>query len=325
MSPTDFSKAFTDFWVMHCEAWLKTQEHATKAMIEGMQAMTAGAFPALPDLPADLSASMAELSRAGQSLAGLWSAATSSFGALTAAGSPAAAAGAPPAEGDAAAEASLRTMLDPQTWLSGMGEIDGALGRMAERPRLADLWDVERRHARVMQAWIDVRRRGIEHNAVLLEAWTQASRRFSEELASRTSADGKAPDAKAALALWTETANGRLLEAQRSEPFLKTQAAMIRASTELNLAQQELVEHFGRQYGFLTRTELDDVHRSLTELRRELRTMQRQQRPAPASVAPAFVGPAFVGEVQSTPEPRIATKPRTVPPRRPAPQRKGAH
>ena len=87
-------------------------------------------------------------------------------------------------------------------------------------------------------------------------------------------------DAKAALNLWTDTANRRLLEAQRSEPFLQTQAALIRATTELRMAQQELVEHFGKQYGFPTRTELDDVHRSLTELRRELRAMQREQRKA---------------------------------------------
>ena len=57
---------------------------------------------------------------------------------------------------------------------------------------------------------------------------------------------------------------------------------MIRANTELRLAQQELVEHFGKQYGFPTRTELDDVHRTVTELRRELRLMKRTQMQAEA-------------------------------------------
>ncbi len=62
---------------------------------------------------------------------------------------------------------------------------------------------------------------------------------------------------------------------------------MIRATTELRMAQHELVEHFGKQYGFPTRTELDDVHRTLTELRRELRAMQRDQRkPAVAAGMP---------------------------------------
>jgi hypothetical protein len=62
---------------------------------------------------------------------------------------------------------------------------------------------------------------------------------------------------------------------------------MIRASTELRMAQQELVKHFGRQFGFPTRTELDDVHRTVTELRREVRALQREQRTSAASAVPA--------------------------------------
>ena len=124
---------------------------------------------------------------------------------------------------------------------------------------------------------MNVRRRGLEHNAVLLEAWLRAGRRFLEQMAGRTKSEGQRPDAKAALALWTDTANQELLQTQRSEPFLQTQAAMIRASTDLQMAQQELVEHFGKQYGFPTRTELDDVHRTVTELRREMRAMRRDQ------------------------------------------------
>jgi hypothetical protein len=119
----------------------------------------------------------------------------------------------------------------------------------------------------------------------------QAARRFSELIAGRGGAQGKASDPKAALVLWTETANQVLLETQRSEPFLQTQAAMIRATTELRLAPQELVEHFGKQYGFPTRTELDDVHRTVTELRRELRAMRREQRRCPTATCPGEADP----------------------------------
>jgi hypothetical protein len=104
-----------------------------------------------------------------------------------------------------------------------------------------------------------------------------------EEAAGQAGADNKtvgagadsAIEPKRALVLWTEVANRVLIETQRSEPFLASQREMIRSTTELRLAQQDLVERFGSQYGFPTRTELDDVHRSLTEMRRELRRMRR--------------------------------------------------
>ena len=79
---------------------------------------------------------------------------------------------------------------------------------------------------------------------------------------------------------------------------------MIRATTELRMAQQELVEHFGKQYGFPTRTELDDVHRTVTELRRELRAMRREQRtPAPVTLSADASQPAAATSAPGDPTP----------------------
>jgi hypothetical protein len=267
MNPFDYSKAFTDFWTAQGQALMRAQEQAGKALAEGMKAAASGKIPMMPAMPADLSAGVDELARAAKSLLDLWSASASVCARL--------ATSLPAASGaDGIVEATFRKMADPRSWVVGTGEMDEVLGRMAEGPRFADLWEAERRYAGVLQAWMNLRRRGLEHNAVTLEAWLRAGRRFTEQLA----ADATAADSKAALALWVETANRELLETQRSERFLQTQAAMIRATTELRLAQQDLVEHFGKQYGFPTRTELDDVHRTVTELRRELRTMRREQR-----------------------------------------------
>lgn len=274
MNPFDYSKAFTDFWTAQGQAMMRAQQQAGKALTEGMQAVTSGKLPALPQMPVDLSAGATDLAGASKSVLDLWSAATAVCAKL---------ATTIPAMngGNGVVEATFRKMLDPRSWLAATGEMDDVLGRMAEGPRFADLWEAERRYAGVLQAWMNLRRRGLEHNAVVLEAWLQAGRKFTEQLAART--EPKPLDAKAALALWTETANQQLLETQRSEPFLQTQAAMIRATTDLRIAQQEMVEHFGKQYGFPTRTELDDVHRTVTELRREIRAMRQQQRtPAPA-------------------------------------------
>jgi class III poly(R)-hydroxyalkanoic acid synthase PhaE subunit len=302
MNPLDYSKAFTDFWTAQGEALMKAQQQAAATLAEGVQAVTSGQLPTMPDMPADLSGGAANLAQASKSVMDLWSAATSVCGKLatTVPGM---------TGGDGVVEATFRKMVDPRSWIGGTGEMDDVLGRMAEGPRFADLWEAERRYAGVLQAWMNLRRRGLEHNAVVLEAWLQAARRFTEELAGRTSA--KALDAKAALALWIETANRQLLEMQRSEPFLKTQAAMIRATTDLRMAQQDLVEHFGKQYGFPTRTELDDVHRTVTELRRELRAMRREQR-----VAALTAGPAKPLRVQR-PAPRSA-------PKRPTPKKRVA-
>jgi class III poly(R)-hydroxyalkanoic acid synthase PhaE subunit len=287
MNPFDYSKAITDFWTAQGKALMKAQEQAGAALAQGMTAVTAGKFPKMPNMPADLSSGASDLAQASKSIMELWSAAAAMCGKL--------ATSLPTTPGsDGVVEATFRKIVDPRSWMGGTGEMDDVLGRMAEGPRFADLWEAERRYAGVLQAWMNLRRRSLEHNAVVLEAWLSAGHLFTEQLADLPSGkpqDGKPLDARAALTLWTETANRQLLETQRSEQFLLTQAAMIRATTDLRMAQQELVEHFGKQYGFPTRTELDDVHRTVTELRRELRAMRREQQtppakqPAPSAIA----------------------------------------
>ncbi len=266
---SDYAKVLTDLWSAQGEAMLRAQQQAARAMTEGMQALVSGKLPAL-------AADTADLSKAADATMKLWSAAAATSAEL--AGKLAKFGG---AEGDGTVAALFGRIADARQWLVGPSDMDEALAHMAEGPRLADLFDLERRYAKVSQAWLQMRRGSLEHNAVVLEAWTKAGKRFAEELSTRAVAEGGSLDPKQVMALWTEIANHQLLEAQRSDPYLRTQRAMIRATTDLKLAQQDLVEHLGRQYGLPTRTELDDLHRTVTEMRRELRRLRRAA-PEPA-------------------------------------------
>lgn len=48
----------------------------------------------------------------------------------------------------------------------------------------------------------------------------------------------------------------------------------------------KVAEGWAKGFGLPARTELDDVHRTVTELRRELRALKRRSRSAPAAVPP---------------------------------------
>ena len=174
----------------------------------------------------------------------------------------------------------MSKLFDPRAWFSSLGGMDEALQRMAEGPRLADLWDTERKLLNVFNAWTALRRRSIEHNTVMLEAWMRAAGAFAKTLNHK--ADRKEPlgSWREVLALWVETANTALLETQRSEKYLKSQREILKASTDLRLAQQELAAFYSEVFGYPTRAELDDVHRTVTELRRELRALERANREA---------------------------------------------
>lgn len=261
--PFDFGlQAMADFWGQAGKAAAQAQSAATQSF--------AGFMGGMPGLSGSGAPSAQELAEPSKTVADLWTAATAMFGGLSSmmdvAGKGA----------DPTIQATLRAIADPRAWFASAGGMDAALARVGEGPQFADLWTSERAQARVMKIWLDVQRRTLEHNAVVLDAWMRASRAFTEAAMVQAHNDGHALGGRAMLALWTTHANATLLEAQRSEKFLQTQAAMIRAGAELKLAQRELAERFAVQFDMPTRTEMDDVHRTVTELRRELRALQRE-------------------------------------------------
>jgi hypothetical protein len=88
---------------------------------------------------------------------------------------------------------------------------------------------------------------------------------------------------RAMLDLWLSTANKSLLEMHRSEEFLETQRKMTRSSTEYRLAEREIAEAFCEVHHIPTRTEMDEMQRAVTELRRELRALRKPAETAPAA------------------------------------------
>ncbi|MBV9735256.1 MAG: hypothetical protein JO209_05055 [Acidisphaera sp.] len=294
MDPFGYAKAMTDFWSKAGQAFMTGQESALQSLADGAKAMT-DASARLTQLP-EVGADAQEVTRAAQAVTELWSSASGLYASLAQQ-----MAGA--RDIDPTVTATFERMLDPRTMFAATGEVEEMLQRMAEGPRLADLWNVERKFARLFRAWLNLRRRSLEHNAVMLQAWLDAGRRFAERYGAATR-DGASPGAKATMALWAETANEVLLAAQRSEPFLKSQSALLEASTGLRMAQAEIAEYYGAMFGVPTRGELDDLYRTVTELKRELRAARRLTRTPPAPT-PAAAPPA-----------RAAARPRARKPRK---------
>ena len=170
----------------------------------------------------------------------------------------------------------LADFLNPMTMaLFGGTQVGDALKNMTEGPRLADAGEAEHRVARLMERWIDVQTASRAYEGVIAAAWITANQDFASKLQQRFSAgDATKPDD--ALKLWLETANTTLLETQRSPSFLEAQRQLLRCGMDFLLAQREVVESLVEPAGLPTRTEIDEVHRSIHELKRRLRRIEQE-------------------------------------------------
>ncbi len=273
MDPFESMRSLAEMWGRSGNAFLASQQGMFRDMAEKMRAASEGGAAAQ-----GAAADTAGFEAARRAFGELWSSATEVSANLSKAMQ-----GSAPA--DPLAAEMLAKIFDPKAWFSGTNDLDEALQKMGEGPRLSDLWNVERKFLSVFNAWVALRRRTLENNTVTLDAWTRAAGAFAKELNRRAEKAEKLDSWREMLALWVETANTTLLETQRSEAFLKAQRESLKASTDLRLAQRELAEYYSEMFGYPTRAELDDVHKTVTELRRELRALKRE-RPASAPALP---------------------------------------
>lgn len=182
--------------------------------------------------------------------------------------------GTPPAAGNGA----FADLLNPiNLAFFGGTQVGDALRKMTEGPQLADAGAAEHRMARLMERWIEVQTASRAYEGVVAAAWVTANEAFAAKLQERFEA-GEALQPADALKLWLKTANTTLLETQRSASFLEAQRKLLRCGMEFLLTQREVVENAVEPAGLPTRSEIDEVHRTIHDLKRRLRTLEHEAR-----------------------------------------------
>lgn len=182
---------------------------------------------------------------------------------------------------------SMKKLFDPAEWKRAGSHFDMGLEKLTEGPTYATLWDLDKKMLNVQKLWMERARDVEKYWEVVQGAWNRTLERFM-----KTINDNKGDpitSGRQMIDLWLATANKALLEMHRSDEFLEVQRKMTRSSTEYRLAEREIAEAFCEMHHIPTRTEMDEMQRTVTELRREIRALKKPQAPekAPAKKARA--------------------------------------
>src|SRR3954470_15391326 len=168
IDPFESMRSLADLWGRSGNAFLESQQGLFRDVAEKMRTAGGGAA-------GEVAADTAGLEAARHAFGELWSSATGLSASLAKA-----------MQGGKAPDPMIAEMLakifDPKSWVSATSALDEALQKMAEGPRLSDLWNVERKFLAVFTAWVALRRRTLEHNTVTLYDWTHAAGAFAKEL-----------------------------------------------------------------------------------------------------------------------------------------------
>ncbi|MBW4605738.1 MAG: hypothetical protein KME22_00580 [Hassallia sp. WJT32-NPBG1] len=120
-------------------------------------------------------------------------------------------------------------------------------------------------------AWINIYVASFDYQLVLLDV---SARAFQEAILELQSC-GTVENWQQFLQVWSRIFDRIFAETFRSEHVLQIQGKLLNASMKLSLDQQQLIEMFLKMNNLPTRTEVDEIHRSIYELKKEVKSLKK--------------------------------------------------
>jgi len=177
----------------------------------------------------------------------------------------------------------LENISTPHGWLKfSSAEFDEGVKRFSEGPLFSGISDIDNRIAKVMDGWLDLGEKNNDYYEVQLKSWMKAYELFLEQLSQKKTENSEKLSPKKLVELWSSIADQELMKMHRSKEFLQAQKQLIKASTKYRLYEQEVAETICEALHIPTRKEVDDLHKTVTELRREVRSLKQQAQKTPS-------------------------------------------
>ncbi len=116
----------------------------------------------------------------------------------------------------------------------------------------------------------------LEYQGVLSEIWDRAFKQFADDLVSLAEKGETIENLRDFVLLWTRGAEQVFTEAFRSEPYVLAQGKMLIAGMAYRIHERAIIEEYLKRYDLPTRSELDETHRRIYELRKEVKALKKQ-------------------------------------------------
>jgi class III poly(R)-hydroxyalkanoic acid synthase PhaE subunit len=173
-----------------------------------------------------------------------------------------------------------RASLGDSTALTGLSDLfrdayEQTLGRLVTSPNLGMTREMNEKIQAGFDAYVTWQLAAQDYQAVLADTWGLAINKYMEELVSMAERDEQIDNVRQLILLWTRGAEKIFTEAFRTEKYVLTQGKMLNAAMAYRVNQRLIIEDYLKSYDLPTRSELDEAHRRIYELRKEVKALKK--------------------------------------------------
>src|SRR4028119_2215042 len=174
---------------------------------------------------------------------------------------------------DAHAQASVDALIELSNLYWNMYE--KTFGSILQSPSLGYAREFNNKLLKSFDAWINFSKAGFDYQIVLLNVWLKASEELMRELASSQEKGETLQNWQQFLQVWSSLFDRVFAQTFRSEDALEVQGNFLNSAMTYRFYQQQLMEVSLKMYDLPTRSEVDEIHRSIYELRKEIKSLKK--------------------------------------------------
>jgi class III poly(R)-hydroxyalkanoic acid synthase PhaE subunit len=156
-----------------------------------------------------------------------------------------------------------------------MDAFDGTFGRYASAPSVGSSRELNERLWRGFEAWVAVRRASTDFQNQMVNTGFHTYEDMLRELVEKGEREEKVTTLRELFDLWIDIGETAYADVFSTDDFAELQARLVNASMQYQMRAREIEEEFLTAMGQPTRTEIDQVHRHVYDLRVEVRYMKR--------------------------------------------------
>ena len=148
-------------------------------------------------------------------------------------------------------------------------------GSVLQSPSLGYTREFNNKLFKSFDAWINFSKANVDYQLVLVEVWLKAFEELTRELASSKEKDETIQNWQQFLQVWSSVFDRVFAQTFRSEDALEIQGKFLNSAMTYRLRQQQLMEVFLKMNDLPSRSEVDEIHRSIYELRKEIKSLKK--------------------------------------------------
>lgn len=149
------------------------------------------------------------------------------------------------------------------------------LGRYTMSPGFGLTRELEEKISRAFAAWQEMQQAGNDYQVLMADAWSGVFQQVLQEMKDRAEQGKPIESLRELMRLWLSAADESFDRVFRTESYAEVQGRFVTNTMKYRIEEQKVVEEMLKATYVPTRSEMDEAHRNVYELRKEVKALKK--------------------------------------------------